>query len=211
MNYKDAAGNWTGFDTEFALAVAEELGMEVEFIVIDWDNKILEVNSGAIDCVWNGMTLTEEVLAGMDCTDPYIKNAQVVVLKADKAADYATIDSLKALKFAVESGSAGELALKDNGIGNYTAVLDQAAALLEVESGAADACVIDITMANAMTGEGTDYADLAIGISLESEEYGVGFRKESDLTAMFNAFKDKLIANGTLDALAAKYNLTLVK
>ena len=82
MNYKDADGNWTGFDTEFALAVAEELGMEVEFIVIDWDNKILEVNSGAIDCVWNGMTLTEEVLAGMDCTDPYIKNAQVVVLPA---------------------------------------------------------------------------------------------------------------------------------
>ena len=87
MNYKDEAGNWTGFDTEFAQAVAAELGMEVEFVVIDWDNKIMEVNAGSIDCVWNGMTLTEEVLAGMDCTDPYIKNAQVVVMKADKAAD----------------------------------------------------------------------------------------------------------------------------
>ena len=211
MNYKDEAGNWTGFDTEFAQAVAAELGMEVEFVVIDWDNKIMEVNAGSIDCVWNGMTLTEEVLAGMDCTDPYIKNAQVVVMKADKAANYATVESMKALKFAVESGSAGEQALKDSGIEGYTAVLDQAAALLEVESGAADACVIDITMANAMTGEGTNYADLAKGISLTEEMYGVGFRKDSDLTARFNDFMAKLMADGTLDALAEKYNLTLVK
>ena len=209
MNYKDDAGNWTGFDTEFALAVAEELGMEVEFVVIDWDNKILEVNSGSIDCVWNGMTLTEEVLAGMDCTDPYIKNAQVVVLKADKAADYATVDSIKTLKFAVESGSAGEQALKDNGIEGYTAVLDQAAALLEVESGAADACVIDITMANAMTGEGTNYADLSYQLSLSEELYGVSFRKDSDLTAKFNDFMIQLKNDGTLQELAAKYNLTL--
>jgi polar amino acid transport system substrate-binding protein len=208
MNYKDAAGNWTGFDTEFALAVAEELGMEVEFIVIDWDNKILEVNSGAIDCVWNGMTLTEEVLAGMDCTDPYIKNAQVVVLKADKAADYATVDSVKTLKFAVESGSAGEQALKDNGIEGYTAVLDQAAALLEVKSGAADACVIDITMANAMTGEGTSYADLTYTVSLTSEEYGIGFAKGSDMPAKVNAVMKKLIESGKLDEIAAKYDLT---
>ena len=208
MNYKDDAGNWTGFDTEFALAVAEELGMEVEFVVIDWDNKILEVNSGSIDCVWNGMTLTEEVLAGMDCTDPYIKNAQVVVLKADKAADYATVDSIKTLKFAVESGSAGEQALKDNGIEGYTAVLDQAAALLEVESGAADACVIDITMANAMTGEGTSYADLTYTVSLTSEEYGIGFAKGSDMPAKVNEVIEKLIENGKLDEIAAKYDLT---
>ena len=72
-----------------------------------------------------------------------------------------------------------------------------------------DGCVIDITMANAMTGEGTSYADLAPGLSLTSEEYGVAFRKESDVTAKFNAFMDKLIADGTLQALADKYSLTL--
>jgi polar amino acid transport system substrate-binding protein len=154
------------------------------------------------------MTLTEEVLAGMDCTDPYIKNAQVVVLKADKAADYATVDSVKTLKFAVESGSAGEQALKDNGIEGYTAVLDQAAALLEVKSGAADACVIDITMANAMTGEGTSYADLTYTVSLTSEEYGIGFAKGSDMPAKVNAVMKKLIESGKLDEIAAKYDLT---
>ena len=209
MNYKDEAGNWTGFDTEFALAVAEELGMEVEFVVIDWDNKIMEVNAGSIDCVWNGMTLTEEVLAGMDCTDPYIKNAQVVVMKADKAAEYTTVESMKALKFAAEAGSAGEAAIKDSGLdGAYTAVLDQAAALLEVKSGAADACVIDITMANAMTGEGTSYADLTYTLSLTSEEYGIGFKKGSDMPAKVNEIMKKLIENGKLDEIAAKYDLT---
>ena len=210
MNYKDDAGNWTGFDTEFALAVAEELGMEVEFIVIDWDNKILEVNSGSIDCVWNGMTLTEEVLAGMDCTDPYIKNAQVVVMKADKAAQYPTVESMKSLKFVAEASSAGEQAIKDNGLdANYTAVGDQGAALMEVKSGSADACVIDITMANSMTGEGTSYADLTYTIALTSEEYGIGFRKGSDLTAAVNEIMAKLMADGTLQALADKYELTL--
>ena len=209
MNYKDEAGNWTGFDTEFAQAVAAELGMEVEFVVIDWDNKIMEVNAGSIDCVWNGMTLTEEVLAGMDCTDPYIKNAQVVVMKADKAAEYTTVESMKALKFAAEAGSAGEAAIKDSGLdGAYTAVLDQAAALLEVKSGAADACVIDITMANAMTGEGTSYADLTYTLSLTSEEYGIGFKKGSDMPAKVNEVMKKLIENGKLDEIAAKYDLT---
>ena len=209
MNYKDEAGNWTGFDTEFAQAVAAELGMEVEFVVIDWDNKIMEVNAGSIDCVWNGMTLTEEVLAGMDCTDPYIKNAQVVVMKADKAVEYTTVESMKALKFAAEAGSAGEAAIKDSGLdGAYTAVLDQAAALLEVKSGAADACVIDITMANAMTGEGTSYADLTYTLSLTSEEYGIGFKKGSDMPAKVNAAMKKLIESGKLDEIAAKYDLT---
>ena len=209
MNYKDENGNWTGFDTEFALAVGAELGVEVEFYVIDWDNKILELDSKAIDCVWNGMTLTEEVLNGMSCTDAYIKNAQVVVMKADKAAQYTTVESMKSLKFSAESGSAGEAAIKEQGLdGSYTAVLDQASALLEVESGAADACVIDITMANAMTGEGTSYADLTYTLSLTSEEYGIGFRKGSDMPAKVNEIIKKLVDNGKLDEIAAKYDLT---
>ena len=69
MNYKDANGDWTGFDTEFAQAVCEKLGVTPEFIVIDWDNKILELNSKKIDCAWNGMTLTDEVKSSMDCNN----------------------------------------------------------------------------------------------------------------------------------------------
>ena len=209
MNYYAADGSWTGFDTEFAQAVAAELGIEVEFIVIDWDNKILELDAGSIDCVWNGMTLSAEVLAGMSCTDPYIKNAQVVVMKADKAAQYPTVESMKSLKFVAEASSAGEQAIKDNGLdANYTAVGDQGAALMEVKSGSADACVIDITMANSMTGEGTSYADLTYTIALTSEEYGIGFRKGSDMPAKVNEIMKKLVESGKLNEIAAKYELT---
>ena len=210
MDYKDENGQWTGFDAEFATLFAKELGVEVEFFVIaDWNKKVFELDSKNIDCIWNGMTINEELLKTTNCSDPYVVNAQVVVMKADKVGQYADAASLKDLTVAVESGSTGESAAKAAGITNLVASQDQAKALMEVKAGTADACVIDITMANAMTGEGTDYADLAKGISLTSEEYGVGFRKDSDLTAKFNAFMDKLIADGTLPALAQKYNLTL--
>ena len=210
MNYRDDNGEWTGFDTEFALLVGKKLGVDVEFIEIDWENKQNELNSKAVDCIWNGMTLTDEVLKSMETTDPYVINAQVVVMAADKVADYPDVDSLKDLAFAVEAGSAGESALKDNGIDNYTAVNAQSDALMEVASGSSDACVIDITMANAMTGEGTSYANLTSGISLTEEEYGIGFRKGSDAAKEVNGIIKGLKEDGTLKALADKYELTLV-
>ncbi len=142
MNYKDADGNWTGFDTEFAQAVAKELGVDVEFIVIDWDNKFFELESKKIDCIWNGMTITEEALKNASVSDAYVKNAQVVVMQNSKLADYADAASLKDLSFVAEAGSAGEAEIQALEIENYTAVSDQAAALLEVASGKADACVL---------------------------------------------------------------------
>ena len=157
------------------------------------------------------MTITDEAKLNASVSDPYVVNAQVLVMKADKIASYADAASIVDLSVAVENGSAGQDAATDAGVKNIIAVQDQAAALLEVKAGTSDACVIDITMANAMTGEGTDYADLAAGISLTSEEYGVAFRKDSDITAKFNEFMAKLIADGTLQALADKYELTLAK
>lgn len=212
MNYKEEGSDkWTGFDTEFALLVGEKLGVNIEFKEIDWDNKIPELDSKAIDCVWNGMTLTDEVKSSMNCTKPYVINAQVVVMAADKASQYSDIESLKGLSFVAESGSAGEAAIKENGLDEkYTAVTAQSDALMEVASGSADACVIDITMANAMTGEGTSYSNLASGISLTEEEYGIGFRKDSDVTAKVNEIIEGLKVDGSLSALAEKYSLTLV-
>ncbi len=210
MDFKDENGNWTGFDAEFAQLFAEELGVKCEFYVIaDWSKKFMELDTNQIDAVWNGMTITEEALLNASVSDPYVVNAQVVVMKADKLADFPDADSMKNLKFAVENGSAGEDAAKAIGAENIVTVQDQAAALMEVAAGTSDACVIDITMANAMTGEGTSYASLGYAVSLTSEEYGVAFRKNSDLTEKFNAFMDKLIADGTLQQLATKYNLTL--
>ena len=208
MNYLDDNGEWTGFDAEFATLFAEDLGVEVEFKVIEWDNKFLELEAKAIDCIWNGMTITDEVKLNTSCSDAYVKNAQVVVMAADKLANYADVASMADLTFAVESGSAGEAVALDNGL-TTVGVTAQSDALLEVASGSADACVIDITMANAMTGEGTSYADLGYAVELATEEYGVGFRKDSDLTAKLNTFMAALKDDGTLQTLADKYELTL--
>ena len=210
MNFwaDEAKTELTGFDTEFALAVGEKLGVEIEFIEINWDRKFEELDAKTIDCVWNGMTITEEALANASVSDPYIKNAQVVVMKDSKIAVYADAESIKDLSFAVEAGSAGEAVLKDLGI-ESTAVIDQAKALLEVSSGAADACVIDITMAKAMTGEGTSYANLTYGLELSTEEYGIACRENSDLTAAINEAMAEMKADGTLQALADKYELNL--
>ena len=211
MNYyaDEAKTELTGFDTEFALAVAEKLGVEVEFVEINWDRKFEELDAKTIDCVWNGMTITEEALANASVSDPYIKNAQVLVMKESKIADYTDVESIKDLSFAAEAGSAGEAVIKDLGIENVTAVLDQAKALVEVNAGAADACVIDITMANAMTGEGTSNANLTYGLELSTEEYGIACRENSDLTAEINKIMAEMKADGTLQALADKYELNL--
>ena len=208
MNYEDENGVLTGFDTEFAQAVAEKLGLTADFLIIDWDSKTFELESGSIDCVWNGMTLSDDVLNAMTCSDPYVINAQVVVMAKDNLDSYPDAESMASLKFAVESGSAGEDIAKENSF-DYTAVAAQSDALLEVASGAADACIIDITMANAMTGEGTSYADLGFAVALSEEVYGVGFRKGSDMAEKVNAIFKEMKEDGTLYNLAHKYDLTL--
>ncbi len=211
MDYKEN-GEWTGFDAEFAKAVCDKIGVEAEFIEIDWDNKIMELDAKSIDCVWNGMTLTDEVANAMECTDSYIENAQVVVMNEAELDKYKDAESMKELKFAAEAGSAGEAAIKDAGLdANYIAVAAQTDALMEVASGSADACVIDITMANAMTGEGTSYANLKGGMALTSEEYVIGFRKGSDAAAKVNELMAEMKKDGSLDALAEKYELTIAK
>ena len=210
MNFMDAEGKLTGFDTEFAEAVCAKLGIAPEFVEINWDTKFVTLSANSIDCIWNGMTISDEVLANTNCSNAYVKNAQVVVMKDDVIDNYEDIESLKDLKFVAEAGSAGEAAIKDNGLdANYTAVDLQSTALLNVLSGQADACVIDITMAKSMTADGTDYAALGYSLELTTEEYGIGFRKDSDLTAKVNEIMAELNADGTLPALAEKYGLNL--
>ena len=212
MDYKDENGEWTGFDAEFAQLFAKDLGVECEFYVIaDWGKKFMELDTKQIDAVWNGMTITEEAKLNSNVSDPYVVNAQVVVMKADVVANYTDTASMSGLTIAVENGSAGQDAANTIAGANVIPLQDQGAALLEVKAGTADACVIDITMAYAMTGEGTDYADLAAGINLTEELYGVSFRKDSDVTALFNDFMAKIKADGTLQALADKYDLTLAE
>lgn len=206
MDYKDADGSWIGFDADMAAAFAESLGVDVEFVEIDWDNKILELDGKTIDCVWNGMTLTDEVMSAMECSNAYCNNAQIVIVPADKADQYQDVDSLSDLTFAVEAGSAGETEVSALGL-NYTAVKAQSDALMEVAAGTSDAAVIDSLMAAAMVGEGTGYADLAYTIGLNSEEYGVGFRKGSDLAAALNEFFVSSYADGSMLECAETYGV----
>jgi len=206
MDYKDAEGNWIGFDADVAKLFAAELGVKVEFVEIDWDNKILELDGKAVDCIWNGMTLTDAVKNAMECSNPYMNNAQVVVVAADQADKYQTVESLKDLSFAVEAGSAGEAEVAALGL-NYTPVAAQADALMEVAAFTSDAAVIDALMAAAMIGEGTSYEGLTYTIGLNSEEYGVGFRKGSDLAAALNEFLVKCYAEGTLMQIAETYKV----
>ncbi len=206
MDYQNDAGEWIGFDADMAKAFAESLGVEVEFVEINWDNKILELEAKTIDCVWNGMTLTDDVTTAMECSNAYCNNAQVVIVPADKASEYQTVESLANLSFAVESGSAGEEEVSALGY-SYTPVTAQSDALMEVAAGTSDAAVIDSLMAAAMVGEGTGYADLAYTVGLNSEEYGVGFRKGSDLAAALNEFFQSAYADGSMIECAETYGV----
>ncbi len=206
MDYKDDNGNWIGFDADMATKVAESLGVSVEFVEIDWDNKILELDNKSIDVVWNGMTLTPEVTSAMECTKPYLNNAQVVVVPAADAANYADKDSVAGLSFAVESGSAGEQAAIDNGF-EYTSLTSQADAVQAVEAGPSGASIIDLLMAGAMVGEGTSYTDLTHTVELTTEEYGIGCRKGSDLAAYINDQLAAFYADGSMKDIAKTYGV----
>ncbi len=205
MDYQEN-GEWIGFDADMATLFAESLGVAVEFVVIDWDLKASELEAKSIDCVWNGMTLTDGVKAAMDTSVPYCNNAQVVVVSADVAENYSTEASLGELTFAVEAGSAGESVAAEKGF-TATSVADQATALLEVASGTCDAAIIDLLMAGAMIGEGTSYENLTYTVALNSEEYGVGFRKGSDLPEKLNEFFATSYADGTMMDIAELYGV----
>ena len=206
MDYQDENGEWIGFDADMVRLVADALGVEVEFSLIEWGSKLMELDSKTVDCLWNGMTITDEITGGASATVPYAVNAQVVVVKSDIAEDYQTAESLADLNFAVETGSAGEAAAQEAGL-TYVGVSDQATALMEVSSNTADACIVDLLMAGAMIGEGTSYPDLTFTVRLTEEDYGVGCRKGSDLTDFINEQFKILYADGTIMELAEQYGI----
>ena len=217
MNYTDANGEFTGFDTEFAEAVCEKLGVAPEFVEINWDTKIVELDAKSIDCIWNGMTITDDLKQNIAISDPYVKNMQVAVIKSANADKYTDVASLASASLVAEAGSAGQSVIEDeaNGLSgaSLTTVTKQTDALLEVASGASDAAILDWTLAKSMIGEGTDFADLVMidGLELSVEKYGIGFRKDSDLCDKVNEIMGELIADGTLPALADKYGLGLAE
>ncbi len=204
MDYMDESGEWIGFDADLAKAFAESLGVKAEFVKIEWSKKTMELSGKTVDCIWNGMTLNDEVLASMECSNAYCNNAQIVIVPKGK--ENLSTEELKSLTFAVESGSAGQTAAEANGF-EFVPVLSQADAVMEVASGTSDAAIIDSLMAAAMVGEGTGYPNLTYTVSLTEEQYGVGFRKGSALAERLNEFFKSAYADGTLLSTAEKYGV----
>ena len=211
MNYYDDNGKLVGFETEFATAVFEKLGMTPKFQEINWDSKVMELNSQNIDCLWNGMTATPELAEKLTLSIPYVQNYQVIVIRSENADKYKTTADLASAKIDAEAGSAGEKSVKaDESLSKatYTSVPMQTESLKEVKTGAADACVLDFVLANAMVGQG-DYSDLTVipDLRLSVEEYAVGFRKDDPLAEKVNGAIVDLYKDGTLMQLAEKYGL----
>lgn len=210
MNYYDADGKLVGFDTEVAEAVCAKLGVTPVFQEIEWDNKVLELNGKSIDCIWNGMTVTPELGQNIDFSVSYSENVQVCVIHQNNKDVYTSIDSINAAGVTVgaEAGSAGEDAVLENfPNASLIATAAQRDCFMELKSGTMDVAVLDRTLAASVTGEGTSYTDLMIvpGMELTDEEYAVGLRKGSDITAKLDEALAELTADGTIAQMAAKY------
>lgn len=213
MNYKDENGELTGFETEFAKAVCAELGVEPKFQEINWDTKEVELKSKTIDCIWNGMTITDERKEAMSISDPYMENKQVMVTKESNVEKYSTAEGVKEANVVAEAGSAGETVAKEDAFFKdavYLAADSQAKALMEVKAGTSDIAIIDYVMSIGTLRAGSDYSDLKVveAQSFSPEQYGVAFRKDSDTTQKVNEAMKKLAENGKLKEIADKYSLT---
>lgn len=213
MNYYDENGELTGFETEFTKAVCEKLGVEAKFQEIEWDKKEIELNAKTIDAIWNGLTVTEERKENMGFSKSYVRNKQVVVIKADNKDKYTDEASMAGASCAAESGSAGQTAIETSSVlsqNEFVGASAQKDVLLEVKAGTVELGVLDYVMAKASIGEGTDYSDLMIveGVELAPEEYAIGMRKgDTETIEKVNGAIDELVADGTLKALAEKYGL----
>lgn len=210
MNYYNDANELIGFETEFAEAVCEKIGVEPVFQEINWDSKEIELNAKNIDCIWNGMTITDERKANMEISDAYMANKQVMVVKKENAEKFA--EGVIGAAVVAEAGSAGEeIATGDDFFKDsaFTPVDSMAKALMDVAAGTSDIAVVDYVASIGSIGEGTDFENLVVVEEKEfsPEEYGIAFRKGSDMATVVNNTIDELIADGTLDAIAAEYKL----
>jgi polar amino acid transport system substrate-binding protein len=213
MNYQDETGAWTlGFDTEFAEAVCEILGVSAKFVEIDWTAKETELKAKNIDAVWNGMTITPERAKEMDISTPYMNNRPVIVVRAGDFDTYRSADDLAGVVLVAESGSTLEECVNEQAIfanAAYTPVDTQIKGMMEVLAGTADMTVVDGTLAADKIKEGSDFMGLVIiDKNFPSEEYGIAFRKNSpDTLKKVNDAIKALKDDGTLSALADKYGL----
>ncbi len=206
LDYKEN-DKWVGFDAELAEKFAENLGVKAEIKEISWEEKTELLNQGEIDCIWNGMTLTEELAKQISCSKPYLFNAQVIVLPKENNEQYSSIEDCQHLLFAVEAGSAGESLIKEKKY-RYASYDNQKKAMQAVSQKKADAAIVDLIMAGYCTKQEKEFENLAFGIVLNDEQIGIGFRKESDLVKKADEFIETVYKDGTIQKLAEKYGVS---
>lgn len=208
LGYKDETGEITGLDIEIAKAVAKELGVDVTFQYIDWDNKTFELNNGNIDMIWNGFTITDEREKEVLFSKPYMDNQIVIISLKSNPID--KISDLTDLNVAVETQSSGQLSIEKNDIVNsinelqkYTNVSD---AVLALNSGSTDAVIADVTFAGYLQTEHPDMYHVSDEF-FESEYYGIGFRIKDDSTLKdeIDRIIDGMIEDGRASEISIKW------
>lgn len=205
LDYKDG-DSWTGFDAETARAFAGRLGVEIEFTIIDWEQKTKLLENGEIDLIWNGMTRTDDLANNITCSNPYLSNAQVLVMRQEDISRFATAEKCANLLFACEKGSTAEAILIERKY-RYNGFESQREALVALKEGKTDVAVVDMIMAASMTGEEAEFSDLAFDFQLNEEVICVGLRKDSNLKEEIDAFFIDTFADGTIYQIADKYGL----
>lgn len=205
LNYKDD-DSWAGFDTEAATAFAGQLGVEIEFKEIDWDEKVERLESGEIDLIWNGMTKTDDLENRITCSDPYLSNAQVIVMRLEDIPKFTSAEKCANLLFSCEKGSTGEAILDERSY-RHNGFDSQKAALEALSGKKTDLAIVDMVMAASMTGTGMDFPDLGFDFPLNEEVFCVGMRKGSNLKEEINDFLSEIFADGTIYQIADRYGL----
>lgn len=205
-------GKWVGFDADMARLVGKKLDVEVEIVEINWNKKIVELQSKKVDLLWNAMTVTDDLRKNLDFSVSYAQNCQVAVIKKENATKYTNEETIKNAKIVAEGGSAGEnVAIEKFGQGKVTGADSQLKALMEVSAGTADVAVIDYSMAACLCGTG-DYENLSMvdGLRMSEEFFAVGARKGSDLVAVVDEVLKGAYKDGTMEKLRKQYGETSI-
>ena len=207
MGFRDENNNIVGFDIDVATEVANRMGVELKLQPIEWSTKEMELNTGSVDCLWNGLSIDDERKQAMDLSEPYMTNRMVLVVLNDS--EYTDQASLAGKTIGVQNGSTAEKILEesdfDKTIGNTIGFKDNVTAFMELETKGIDAIFMDEVVANyAITSQNKDFKVLEDGLT--EEEYAVGFKKGN--TALKNEVQkyiDEMKADGTMTQISEKW------
>lgn len=216
MGFKDENDEIVGFDIDVAKVVAERMGVTLKPQPIDWNSNVMELNSGNIDCVWNGMSINESRQEQMNLTEPYLRNQMVLVVLSDSG--FTCQADLAGKVIAVQNGSTAQELLEDSEFRSTVKEVvgydDNVTAFMDLEGKGVDAVFLDSIVADYfITSQSKPFTVLPDG--LYEEEYAIGFRKgDAALRNEVQRILSEMKADGTLGEISAKWfgaDITIVK